>query len=327
MMDRRHFLLTSLAGALAGPLGAQAQQAGNLPRVGYLSNSSNYDDPDAGFFAGLREHGYEPNRDILVEARYSAGHPGRISEFATDLVRLGCRLIVAWGPPVVAEITKLTASIPIIAISSTDFVVHGWAATFARPGGNITGFMLDAGQLNAKRFDLLKEVAPRLTSVALLANPTRPGTEADVAEATRAAGASKFKTELFTVTASEQLDRAFALMVRHRVDGLLVFPDTMLYGYRAEIVQRAQHHRLPAVYWARAYVEAGGLLSYSASLRRDVARRSASYVDRILKGERPADLPIQRPVKLELAVNLKAARAIGLLIPPSLLARADQVIE
>jgi putative tryptophan/tyrosine transport system substrate-binding protein len=126
MMDRRHFLLTSLAGALAGPLGAQAQQAGNLPRVGYLSNSSSYDDPDAGFFAGLREHGYEPNRDILVEARYSAGHPGRISEFATDLVRLGCRLIVAWGPPVVAEITKLTASIPIIAISSTDFVVHGW---------------------------------------------------------------------------------------------------------------------------------------------------------------------------------------------------------
>jgi putative ABC transport system substrate-binding protein len=326
MMERRRFLVTSLAGAVAAPRTAQAQQAGNLPRVGYLSNSSSYDDPDAGFFAGLREHGYEPSRDIVVEERYSAGNPGRISEFAADLVRLKCRLIVAWGPPVVAEITKLTASIPIIAISSTDFVVHGWAATFARPGGNITGFMLDAGELNAKRFELLKEAAPALTFVALLANPTRPGTEADVAEATRAASALKLKTELFTVSASEQFERAFALMVRHRVDGLLVFPDPMLYGYRTEIVQRAQHYRLPAVYWARAYVDAGGLLSYSASLR-DIARRSASYVDRILKGERPADLPIQRPVKLELAVNLKAARAIGLLIPPSLLARADQVIE
>jgi putative tryptophan/tyrosine transport system substrate-binding protein len=324
-MDRRRFLLTSLASALTAPLFARAQQAGNLPRVGYLSNSASYDDPDAGFFAGLREHGYEANRDILVEARYSAGHPGRISEFAADLVRLRCRLIVAWGPPVVAEITKLTASIPIIAISSTDFVVHGWAATFARPGGNITGFMLDAGELNAKRFELLKEATPTLTSVALLANPTRPGTDADVAEATRAATVLKLKTELFTVSAPEQLERTFALMVRHRVDGLLVFPDTMLYGYRAEIVQRAQLHRLPAVYWARAYVEAGGLLSYSASLR-DVARRSASYVDRILKGERPAELPIQRPVKLELAVNMKAARAIGLTIPPALLARADQVM-
>jgi putative tryptophan/tyrosine transport system substrate-binding protein len=325
-MDRRRFLLTSLAGAVAAPLAAQAQQAGTLPRVGYLSNSASYDDPDAGFFAGLRELGYEPNRDILVEARYSAGHPGRIAEFAADLVRLKCRLIVAWGPPVVAEITKLTASIPIIAISSTDFVVLGWAATFARPGGNITGFMLDAGELNAKRFELLKEAAPTLTSVALLVNATRPGTEADVAEATRAARALTLKTELFTVSAPEQFERAFALMARHRVDGLVVFPDPMLYGHRTQIVQQAQHHRLPAVYSNRAYVEAGGLLSYSASLK-DVARRSASYVDRILKGERPADLPIQRPVKLELAVNMKAAKAIGLTIPPSLLARADQVIE
>jgi putative ABC transport system substrate-binding protein len=325
-VNRRRFLLTSLAGTLAGPLAAEAQQAGTLPRVGYLSNSASYDDPDTGFFAGLRELGYEPNRDILVEARYSAGHPGRIAEFAADLVRLRCRLIVAWGPPVVAEITKLTASIPIIAISSTDFVVLGWAATFARPGGNITGFMLDAGEPNAKRFELLKEAAPTLTSVALLANPTRPGTEADVAEATRAARALKLKTELFTVSVPEQFERAFALMARHRVDGLVVFPDTMLCGQRAQIVQQAQHLRLPAVYSNRAYVEAGGLLSYSASLR-DVARRSASYVDRILKGERPADLPIQRPVKLELAVNMKAAKALGLTIPPSLLARADQVIE
>jgi putative ABC transport system substrate-binding protein len=326
MMDRRRFLLTLLAGAVAVPLAARAQQAGTLPRVGYLSNSASYDDPDAGFFAGLRELGHEPNRDILVEARYSAGHPGRIAEFAAELVRLKCRLIVAWGPPVVAEITKLTASIPIIAISSTDFVVLGWAATFARPGGNITGFMLDAGELNAKRFELLKEAAPTLTSVALLVNPTRPGSEADVAEATRAARALTLKTELFTVSAPEQVERAFALMARHRVDGLVVFPDTMLYGHRTQIVQQAQHHRLPAVYSNRAYVEAGGLLSYSASLR-DVARRSPSYVDRILKGERPADLPIQRPVKLELAVNMKAAKAIGLSIPPSLMARADQVIE
>jgi putative ABC transport system substrate-binding protein len=271
-MGRRSFLRTLAGGLLTAPLAAEAQQTGNLPRVGYLSNSARYDEPDTAFFAGLREHGYEPDRNILVEARYSAGRPDRNREFAADLVRLRCRVIVAWGPPVVAEIMGLTASIPIIAISSTDFVVLGWAATFARPGGNITGFMLDAGELNAKRFELLKEVVPMLATVALLQNPTRPGSEADLAEATRAARTLKLKTELFTVSAPEQFERAFAQMVRHRVDGLLV-------------------------------------------------------LDRILKGERPADLPIQRPVKLELAVNLKAAKTIGLVLPPSLLQRADQVIE
>jgi putative ABC transport system substrate-binding protein len=325
-MDRRNFIAGITLAVLAAPVAAEAQKTGNLPRVGYLSNSARYDEPDTGFFAGLREHGYEPDRNILVEARYSSGRPDRNREFAADLVRLRCRVIVAWGPPVVAEITRLTASIPIIAISSTDVVLLGWAATFARPGGNITGFMLDAGELNAKRFELLKEAVPTLATVALLQNPTRPGSEADLAEATQAARSLKLKTELFTVSAPEQFERAFAQMVRHRVDGLLVLPDTMLYGYRTEIVQRAQQNRLPAVYWARAYVENGGLLSYSASLS-DVARRAAGYVDRILKGERPADLPIQRPVKLELAVNLKTAKALGLTIPPSLLQRADQVIE
>jgi putative ABC transport system substrate-binding protein len=325
-MNRRAFIGTLASGLLAAPLAAGAQPAGKLPRVGYLSNSARYDEPDTGFFAGLREHGYEPDRNILVEARYSAGRPDRNREFAADLVRLRCRVIVAWGPPVVAEITRLTASIPIIAISHTDFVVLGWAETFARPGGNITGFMVDAGELNAKRFELLKEVVPTLGTVAFLQNPTRPGTEADLAEGTRAARTLKLKTELFTVSAPEQFERAFAQMVRHRVDGLLVLPDTMFYGYRTEIVQRAQQNRLPVVYWARAYVETGGLLSYSASLS-DVARRAAGYVDLILKGERPADLPIQRPEKLELAVNLKAAKALGLMIPPSLLQRADQVIE
>jgi putative ABC transport system substrate-binding protein len=163
-MGRRSFLRTLAGGLLTAPLAAGARQTGNLPRVGYLSNSARYGDPDTGFFAGLREHGYEPDRNILVEARYSAGRPDRVSEFAADLVRLRCRLIEAWGPPVVTEITRLTASIPIIAISSTDFVVLGWAATFARPGGNITGFMLDAGELNAKRFELLKEVVPTLAN-------------------------------------------------------------------------------------------------------------------------------------------------------------------
>jgi putative ABC transport system substrate-binding protein len=325
-MVRRTFLATLTGGLLATPLVTEAQQSGQLARVGFLSNSARYDEPDTGFFAGLREHGYEPDQNILVEARYSAGHPDRNREFATELVRLRCRVIVAWGPPVVTEITRLTASIPIVAISSTDLVLLGWAATFARPGGNITGFMLDAGELNAKRFELLKEAVPALATVGLLQNPTRPGTQADLAEATQAARSLKLKTELFTVTAPEQLERAFAQMVRHRVDGLLVLPDTMFYGYRTDIVQRAQQNRLPAVYWARAYVENGGLLSYSANLS-DVARRAAGYVARILNGERPADLPIQRPVKLELAVNLKAAKAIGLVLPSSLLQRADQVIE
>jgi putative ABC transport system substrate-binding protein len=194
------------------------------------------------------------------------------------------------------------------------------------PPGCLTGAGLDAGELNAKRCELLREAVPTLASVAFLANPTRPGTEADVAEATRAASAFKLMTELFTVSAPEQLDRAFAQMVRHPVNGLLVFPDTMLYGYRIKIVQQAQQNRLPAVYWARAYFHGGGLMWYAASLS-DVARRAASYVDRILKGERPADLPIQRPAKLELAVNMKTAKALGLTISQSLLQRADQATE
>ena len=326
MIHRRTFLCGLTLGALAVPRAAEAQQARTLPRVGYLSNSATQDEPDAAFFAGLRELGYESGRNIVVEARYSAGQAERNSEFAADLVRVGCRVIVAWGPPVVAAITKLTTNTPIIAVSSTDFVVHGWAATLARPGGNITGFMLEAGELNAKRLELLKEVAPKLATVALLANPARPGTGADVAEARRATDTLRLKTQVFNVQAPAQFESAFAEMVRHRVEGLLVFPDTMFYGYRAQIVRLAAQNRLPTVYWARAYVESGGLLSYAGNLS-EVARRAAGYVDRILKGERPAELPVQRPVKLELVINLKTAKALGLTIPPSLLLRADQIIE
>ena len=321
-MKRRSLLRLGVA-FLAVPITAEAQA---LPRVGYLSNSTSYDDPDAGFFQGLREHGYEPGRNIIVEARYSGGRPERNAEFAAELVRLNSRVIVAWGPSVVAAILKLTTSTPVVALSSTDFVVHGWAASVSRPGGRITGFRLDAGELNAKRFALLQEVVPKIAFVALLANLTRPGAEADLGEAKRTMAALGLKSELFNVSVPEDLEKAFKQMVRHRAEGVLVFPDTMLYGQRAEIVRLAEQARLPAVYWAKAYVESGGLLSYAANLA-DVARRAADYVDRILKGERPGDLPIQQPTKLELAINLNAAKALGLTIPPSLLLRADQVIE
>src|SRR5206468_9311964 len=202
----------------------------------------------------LHDQGWEPGRNIVVEARYSAGRPERNSEFAVALIQLSCRVIVAWGPSIVVALRKLTTSTPIIAISSTDPVVHGWAVSLARPGGNITGFLLETGELNAKRLQLLKEAVPKLANVALLANPTRPGIEALVAEARRAANALKLKTELFNVSSPDQFESAFAQMVRHRVDGLLVFPDTMFYGYRTEIAQRAEQNRLPAAYWARAYV-------------------------------------------------------------------------
>ncbi len=313
-------------GLALAPLAVAAQQAGSPPKIGYLSNSASYDAPDEGFFAGLREHGYEPGRSIVVESRYSGGRPERIPEFAADLIRLKCRVIVAWGPAFVAAITKLTTTTPIIALSSTDPVVHGWAVSLARPGGNITGFLLEAGELNAKRFELLKEAVPKLAYVALLANPTRPGVEALVAEARSAARALKLRTELFNVSGPEQFESVFAQMRRLRIEGLLVFPDPMFYGYRAEIVRHAAQNTLPAAYWARAYVESGGLLSYAASLP-EVARRAAGYVDRIVKGEHPADLPIQLPVKLELAINMKTAKTLGLTIPQSVLLRADQVIE
>jgi putative tryptophan/tyrosine transport system substrate-binding protein len=309
-MKRRSRLRFGVA-LLAVPLTAEAQQSVGLPRVEYLSNSASYDDPDVGFFKGLREHGYEPGRNIIVEARYSAGRAERNSEFAAELVRLNCRIIVAWGPPVVAAILKLTTSTPIIALSSTDFVVNGWAASVSRPGGTITGFRLDAGELNAKRFALLKEVVPKVAFVALLANLTRPGTEADIGEARRTMAVLGLNSELFNVSAPEGFETAFKQMVRHRVEGVLVFPDTMFYGQRAEIARFAEQTRLPAVYWARAYVESGGLLSYAANLP-DVARRAASYVDRILKGERPADLPIQQPRNLNsLSISKLRRRSVS----------------
>lgn len=293
-MNRRAFLCGLTLGALSTPWTAGAQPVGGLPKIGYLSNSAGRDDPDAGFFAGLREHDYEPGRNIMVEERYSAGRPELAPEFAADVVGIGWRVIVAWGPPFVVALTKLTTSTPIVAIASTDPVGHGWAVSLARPGGNITGFRLEAGELNAKRFELLKEAAPKLTSVALLANATRPGIEALVAEAKKAASAPRLKTELFNVSSSEQFEGVFFQIARRQIEGLLVFPDPMFYGDRAEIVRRAEQHRLPAVYWARDYVEAGGLLSYAASLP-DVARRAAGYVARILRGQHPGDLPIQEP--------------------------------
>src|SRR5262245_59867276 len=250
-MNRRRFLLTSFAVGLAPWAEADAQPEGTLPRVGYLSNSAAPKD-DIEFFAGLREHGYEPGRNIIVEDRYSAGQSERVQELAADLVRLRCRVIVAWGPAFVTAVTKLTTNTAIIALVSTDPVAHGWAASHARPGGSITAFMIEAGDLNAKRLQFLKEIAPKIMHVALLVNPTRPNTESLVSEAKKAATGLALTAETFNASAPQQFEAAFSEMTRHRVDGLLVFPDPMFYGYRSEIVRLAEQKRVPSVYWARA---------------------------------------------------------------------------
>jgi putative ABC transport system substrate-binding protein len=326
-MDRRAFLGTLAGGFLAAPLAAEAQQAGSTPKLGYLSNSGGHSVPDNAFMQGLRDLGYVEGRNLIIEARYTDGRSERFSEFAADLVRRGVQVIAAWSPAGVAAAKRATDTVPIIGIAmGSDPVGLGWIASLARPNSNVTGLTSGNVWLSGKRMELLQEAFPTITRVGVLANPTNPFFPAQAKEAETVAHSLKIQVESLAVSSPAGLATVLPEMKKRHMSALLVMPDGMLWARRADIVKMAAEGRMPAMYWTSDYTEAGGLMSYAESLN-DLGGRAAGYVDKILKGAKPADLPVEQPQKFELIINLNTAKALGLTIPPSLLQRADQVIE
>jgi putative ABC transport system substrate-binding protein len=330
-MDRRRFLLTSLAGALAAPLGAEAQQADKIARIGYLSLdvATSAGNREA-FLQGLRDLGYVEGRNVAIQYRDAKGKPERLPALAAELVALKVDVILAGGTPHALAAKQATRSLPIVFAGATDPVGNGLVTSLARPGGNVTGVsVFTQEELVGKRLELLKQAVPGVSRVAVLWQPGAYGerTEKEMLKGGEVAGrALGVRVQFVEARGPEDLDSAFSEMTRARAGALTVITSSMLFNERRRLVDLAAKHRLPAVYTARDFVDAGGLMAYGQNVA-DFFRHAATYVDKILKGAKPADLPVEQPTKFELVINLKAATALGLTIPPALLQRADEVIR
>jgi len=326
VMNRRSFI-GGIAGAIAAaPLAAGADPPPRIYRLGILDSvpaAHNGPNLDA-LRKGLRDLGYVEGRNLIIEYRSSDGRAERFAELAAELVRLNVDLILARGTPATKEAKNATATIPIVMATMGD--PSALVASYARPGANLTGVTTFSTELTAKRIELLKEVVPRLARVALLHNMGNPAAPPEWEEAQTAARQLFIKSELYDVRTGEDLAAAFERAARERVDALVVGIDGLTQMHRQTIVDAAARNKLPAVYAAREFVDAGGLIAYSINYP-DLYLHFAATIDRIFKGAKPADLPVEQPTKFELVVNLKAAKALGLTIPPSLLLRADDVIQ
>jgi putative tryptophan/tyrosine transport system substrate-binding protein len=326
MMQRRAFITLLGGTVIAWPLAARAQQPGKAARIGYLAIRAPMS-ADEALLQALRELNWIEGRNIVIERRFSAGNFDRLREFAAELVRLKVDAIVAVASASTQAAKDATASIPICFVNAGDPVGQGFAMSLARPGGNVTGVSFDASpDITAKQLQLILETVPKASRVAVLWNPTSPFLRSYWSVAQAAAPALGVVLQSLEVQDASQYETAFKAIGRDRADALVVLSDSFATFHRARIAELAAEHRLPVLYGHRQYVEAGGLMSYGPSLF-DVYRRAAAYVDKILKGTRPADLPVEQPTKYELVINLKTAKALGLELPPTLLARADEVIE
>jgi putative ABC transport system substrate-binding protein len=324
-VHRRAFLSTMAGGLLAAPFAADAQPAGKVSRIGVLGDipAANWD----AFLSGLREHGYLEGQNLIIERR-SAQRMEQFSDLAVELVQLNVDLLLATNPPAALAAKRATATIPIVFVPVADPVGLGLVSSLARPGGNITGMagMVREGFLG-KNLELLKEVRPNASRVAILTNPSNTMHQPFMSnEAPSVAQALKVTLQPFEVARSEQLEAAFDALTRWRADLLFVFGDPVTFTLRTRVAELAARYKVPAMYLFREHVEAGGLMCYGPSML-DLYRRAASHVGKILKGAKPADLPVEQPTKFELVINLKTAKALGLTIPPSLLSRADEVIQ
>jgi putative tryptophan/tyrosine transport system substrate-binding protein len=313
---------------LAVPLAIEAQQAGKVYRIGVLeivgaaSNAANL----SAFRQGLAELGYVEGQNVVIEYRSADGRPERFSDLATELVRLKVDVIVTRGTPATLTAKQATQTIPIVMASSGDPVAEGIVASLARPGGNVTGLHVMAPpELGGKRVQLLKEAVPGSSRIGILWNPDLY-TPLIVRDTERTARAMGVQLKSLEVQRSEPFEQLFETALFGQVDALIAVEDSLMFYFRARIVEFAAMSRLPAIYGLREFVDAGGLMSYGTD-RRDLYRRCATYVHRILTGASPADLPVEPPIKFELAINLKTARALGLTIPPALLLRADYIIQ
>jgi putative ABC transport system substrate-binding protein len=323
-MDRRVFLRMIAGSMVAAPRAVNAQPAARVPRIGFLSDSRQ---PwDEGFRQGLRELGYVVGQNITIEYRYAEGKPERLPGLAAELVRLNVELIVAGGTQAIRAAQHATSVIPVVMAVTADPVGSGLVASLARPGGNITGLTSLSSDLSGKRLALLKEVVPRLGRVSVLWNSGNPDNALQLREAVSAAHALGIQLQPIEVRSSDDFDRAFSAITNGHADALHVLGDSLFATNRRRIVDFAAKNRLASMFSTRQGAEAGALVAYGTNFL-DLFRRAAMYVDKILKGARPADLPIEQPTRFELVINMTTARALGLTIPPALLLRADEVIE
>jgi putative tryptophan/tyrosine transport system substrate-binding protein len=310
---------------------AEAQQPAKIPRIGYLTGAT----PDGQsariepFRQGLRELGYVEAKNIFIEYRYAEGKLDRLPALAAELVRLNVDVIVTGGQAITRAAKNATNTIPIVMAQDGDPVGNGFVASLARPGGNITGLSNFAPEIGGKQLELLKEIIPKLSRVAVLGTRTstnNPGYAQRLGEIERAAKAFGVKLQYLNVLNSKDIETSFREASKERADAVLAMGGPVLNSHRTQVIEQAVKSRLPAIYNQRLYVEDGGLMTYGASLP-DLDRRAATYVNKILKGAKPADLPVEQPTKFEFIINLKAAKQIGLTIPPNVLARADRVIR
>ena len=312
---------------LVGVVGTAEAQQKKAPRIGYLSALS----PSAtarveAFRQGLRELGYIEGQNIVIEYRFAEGKLDQVPRNAAELVRLKVDVVVTAGSTDTAAARKATATIPIVMTQDNDPVGSGFVTALARPGGNITGLTNISSELSGKRLELLKEVIPRLSRVVIFGNAANPGNAQALKETEDAARAMGIKLQHLEVRKLDDIENAFNAASKEQSQAIMILPNPVASAHLKQVVELAVKGRLPAMYFRREYVESGGLMSYAASIT-DLDRRAAIYVDKILKGAKPADLPVEQPTKFELVINLKAAKQIGLTIPPNVLARADKVIK
>jgi putative ABC transport system substrate-binding protein len=307
---------------------AEAQQPAKVPRIAYFSagSASSQASRLEVFRQGLRDLGYAEGKEIVIEQRYADGKLDRVAALATELVRLKLDVIVTGGPAATRAAKEATATIPIVMGFDYDPVGSGVVASLARPGGNVTGLSSLAPEISGKQLELLKELLPRLSRVAILGNSTEPGIGQLRKEAELVAGAFKVNLQYLDVLAPKDIGTAFQAASKGRAEALLALSSFVIISERAQIADLAIKNRLPAIYPWPEFVEDGGLMTYGPS-SNDLFRRAATYVDKILKGAKPADLPVEQPTKFEFVINLKTAKQIGLTIPPNVLARADKVIR
>jgi ABC-type uncharacterized transport system substrate-binding protein len=327
-MGKRIIVVLLVGLALASVHLAEAQQPTKIPRIGFLAavslsaNSARFE----AFRQGLRELGYIEGKNIIIEWRSSEGKADRLPALAAGLVRLKVDMIVSGGSTATRPAKEATNTIPIVMAQDTDPVGNGFVASLARPGGNITGLATLAPELSGKQLELMKEIVPRLSRVAVFGTSTRSGNAQSLKETELAAGAFGVKLQYLDILSPKDIETAFRAASKGRADAVLVLTSPFATSQRTQIADLAVKNRLPAIYDRAEFVEDGGLMTYSVN-SADLFRRAATYVDKILKGAKPGDLPVEQPKKFEFIINLKAAKQIGLTIPPNVLARADRVIK
>jgi putative ABC transport system substrate-binding protein len=326
-MDRRAFLSALGAGLLVAPPVAEAQQPARVPRIGFLGlvSASDFAKQVEALRAGLGDLGYLEGKTIVIEYRWAEGKYNRLPDLAAELVRLKVDVLVTHGTPGALAAKRATTTIPIVMATSGDAVASGLVESLARPGGNVTGSTFFVPELNAKRLEFFKESFPHTRRMAVLVNPDNPAIVSIVQAMERTAGSLKVALQQFAVRGPNDLDGAFSAMTKSRVDAVAIIEEPMFQANAGAIAGLAVQKRLPSIGF-KEFAEAGGLLAYGVNLL-ELFRRAAYFVDKILKGAKPADLPVERPTRFELVINLKTAKALGLTIPQSVLLRADDVIQ